>query len=431
MGKVIGVCGLIVSPWSGTWVGSDIMLWTGIDTHLKIHRIEVQNGHGSAMWRGQINNNRDGFSKLLGKLRLVEKSNSQQIGAVFMNPTGNYHAPVKEFLEHNGYRVILVDARISEHIRMADNLGREKSDGVDARILAGTAIKKPEILESHNHERSPLSGLTRLMNTIRSNITRLTNQIKSDLAAVFPEYPFYGDIDSKTSLQILQKYAVPEKITEVPLEGLAAEIRKASKGHFGLEKARELRDAAMNSIGIHDAEGIYALRIRCNISRIFEEKVHLARIENEIREWSSKNEHVHNISNISGISVISAAAMVSEIGNIDQFDSAMKLQAYGGKTPNMAGSGGKINARGVTRIRNPHLSNTVHESAVSLVAHRTPEFVDIFNREIKKGKKPTQAYIVVGKRLLYHIHSIMKNRKPYRERRPAGGEGPASNGVPI
>ncbi len=40
-----------------------------------------------------------------------------------------------------------------------------------------------------------------------------------------------------------------------------------------------------------------------------------------------------------------------------------------------------------------------------------------------KGKNPTQAYIVVGKRLLYHVYSIMRNKKPYRERRPVGGRG--------
>ena len=97
----------------------------------------------------------------------------------------------------------------------------------------------------------------------------------------------------------------------------------------------------------------------------------------------------------------------------------------------MKGSGGKVTAVGVSKIRNCHLSNAAYESAVSPVKHRTPEFHDIFQREIRKGKKPTQAYIVVAKRLLYHVHSIMKNGKPYRERRPSGGEGSVSSGTAI
>ena len=83
-----------------------------------------------------------------------------------------------------------------------------------------------------------------------------------------------------------------------------------------------------------------------------------------------------------------------------------------------AGSGGSTHATGVTGIRNPHLSSAIYESVVSLVANRSPEFKEIFAREISKRKKPTQAYILVGKRLPYHAYSIMKNHKPYREKLP-------------
>ncbi len=207
------------------------------------------------------------------------------------------------------------------------------------------------------------------MDSIKSSITSLENMIKSDIDAIFPEYPFYDDIDSSTSLAILQRYTTPEAMVNASINDITSVIRKASKGLFDSEKAKELQDIAGESIEIPDTEGI------------------------------------------------------------DQFPSAVKLQAYGGKAPNMSGSGGKANAVGVTKIRNPHLSNTVYEASVSLVSHRTPEFMDIFNREIAKGKKPTQAYIVVGKRLIYHVYSIMKNKKPYRKRRPMGRGESVSTGT--
>lgn len=405
------------------------MLWTGIDTHLKMHRIEVQNETGSAMWRGQISNDRKGFEKLLEKLRLIEKNNNQSISAVFMNPTGNYHAPLKAFLEAHGLRVILVDARVSEHIRMTENLGREKSDGADASILAETGRMKPSILKSNGHERSSLSGMMRLMGSIKKNATRLMNQIKSDLAAVFPEYPFYEDIDSKTSMEILGKYTTPEIIRNTPISDLLAAMGKASRNHYKIGDAQSLLDCARESVGVPDPDGVYAYRIRTNVHRLREEKNRLEEIEEEVKKRSAGNLDIDNISGIRGMGAMNASTIVSEIGDIKQFNSAVKLQAYGGKTPNLSGSGGKVYATGVSKIRNPHLSNAVHESAVSLVAHRTPEFTEIFNREIRKGKKPTQAYVVVGKRLLYHVYSIMRNGKPYRERVPRGREGSGSSGT--
>jgi hypothetical protein len=112
----------------------------------------------------------------------------------------------------------------------------------------------------------------------------------------------------------------------------------------------------------------------------------------------------------------------SEIGSIEQFESAVKLLSFGGKAPDMSGSAGKIRANGIWRTRNSHLSNAVHESAVSLVLHRNQEFYGLFTRELMKRKSKTEAYIVVGKRLLFHVYSMMKNSRPYRERKPGNSD---------
>ena len=69
------------------------MLRIGIDTHLRMHEVEIQNENGKKMWHRRVENSREGFSKLHEKIRTVEGSNSDRIGEVFMNPTGNYQVP--------------------------------------------------------------------------------------------------------------------------------------------------------------------------------------------------------------------------------------------------------------------------------------------------------------------------------------------------
>ena len=64
-----------------------------------------------------------------------------------------------------------------------------------------------------------------------------------------------------------------------------------------------------------------------------------------------------------------------------------------------------------------HRREVCTESAVSLVVHRNEEFYNLFTRELEKKSK-TEAYVVVEKRLLFLVHSIMRNRKPYKERKP-------------
>lgn len=143
---------------------------------------------------------------------------------------------------------------------------------------------------------------------------------------------------------------------------------------------------AKSSIGIDDSDGIYAYRIRMNVKRLKEEKGNLNEIENYIVERSENSNDIKNIAGIKGIGVIASTVIIFEIGDIKRFDSKETLQTYGGKAPNIKGSGGKIHAVGVTKIRNPYLSSAVYECAITLVMYKNPELLELFNREIGKGK---------------------------------------------
>ncbi len=264
---------------------------------------------------------------------------------------------------------------------------------------------------------------------MKKNITRTSNMMSADLAEVFPEFlDFFPDITSKTALAMLERYPVPEIMVKSGMEDILNTMRKCSRNHFKRADAQKILEMAASSVGIPD-DGTFAFRIRENVNRIKAELETLKKIEGKIIESTKDNDDVRRVDDIRGIGLVNAAAIVSEIGDIGKFDSVLKLQSYGGKAPMMKGSGGKDRTTGLSKARNPHLSNSVYESAVSLVNNKNKESLEVFNREIGKGKKPTQAYIAVGRRLLYHIFTIMKNHKPYRQRLPRGeAEGVSSIG---
>ena len=107
-----------------------------------MHEVEVQNEEEKTMWKGRIGNDRQGFERLAGKLSVIERSNNQKIVGVYINPTGNYHVPLQRFLQSKGYRVVAVNPIISASARKMDNLGRAKSDSVDAAALAAIPWRK-------------------------------------------------------------------------------------------------------------------------------------------------------------------------------------------------------------------------------------------------------------------------------------------------
>ena len=295
------------------------------------------------------------------------------------------------------------------YLRKIMNLNTIKSDSEDAHILAATPWHEPRYREYTGHNRSSLSNISRERNVVVKSITAIKNYIYSDLAVVFPEFIDLYSIDSSTGLAILYEYATLYNIVNAGVDNIIKLIKKASKGHYKMEDINKLMEIYENSIGIHDEDDAYKLKIRMNINRLKNEMNNLKDIEKEIINRSNNNQDVKNISNLKGIGIINSAIIISEIGNIEQFESALKLQSYAGKCPDIEGSGGKIHSKGITHVRNKFLSNAVYESAISLVMNKNKEFYDIFNREIGKKKSNVQAYIAVSKRLLFHIYSIMKN----------------------
>ncbi|EQD58197.1 transposase, partial [mine drainage metagenome] len=224
-----------------------------------------------------------------------------------------------------------VDPRVTDYARKMSNLGKEKSDNVDAAMLASTPWKDRKAFDNTIHKREPVSGLTRLYESITRNVTRITNIINSDLACIFPEFTeVFPDVGSKTSIAILDRFTTPSGIVKEGIDSVLKVMQRSSRNHYKKDDAEKLVSLARDSVGIHDTDGVYAFRIRQNVARLISEKKHLKEIEEKILKLAENDEDVKNIDDMKGIGPINAAAIVSEIGDIGQFDSALKLQSYGG-----------------------------------------------------------------------------------------------------
>ena len=133
------------------------MLSVGVDTHLKTHTIEVQNDRKECVWRGTVNNSREGLDRLGTKLKQLEHANNDSVAGVYMNPTGNYYRPIEHFLKHNGYNVVPVHPKVSDAIRSIVNLNKEKSNRVDAAVLASTPWHEKDFLVETPFQLLPFS----------------------------------------------------------------------------------------------------------------------------------------------------------------------------------------------------------------------------------------------------------------------------------
>ncbi len=247
------------------------ILSVGIDTHEKTHLAEVQDSNERVLWSGKVTNNRSGLESLVERIHVLEKSNSDRVIGIFVNPTGNYHLPVKQIPENNGFTVYCVDARVTKNVISIENYGKEKSDPEDAHILTSTPRNNKKYFERKGHERDTLSEITRLRKAVNRNITRIKNLIWADISAVFPQLGTVFSLDGATSLMILEKYTTPKNILAVSVQELEANMKRASSRHIKNGLAEKLHTLALESIGIPYIEGSYATRIRINVKRLRQE----------------------------------------------------------------------------------------------------------------------------------------------------------------
>lgn len=395
------------------------MLSVGIDVALEEHQVEIQNDKEEVLWRKRLENNKRGLEELCAKLdEIKRKIGDPDVVGIFAEAAGSYYIPFQHHLTQRGYRFVAVNPLEVKSARAIKNLDRIKDDKIDAHTLASLPWMDKKYREENTHQRHEISELTRLYQKTLTHQTRLQNCIRSDIAKVFPELlQFIKDIDTKTNIALLKKYPTPSKILEAHEKELIALVKKKSRGAFGAEFVKSVRALAENTIGIPDPNGVMAYRLQFLVERLVETKNALAQIANEIKKRTDNNEEVKMIDDIRGIERVRAASLYCEVGSIEQFETARKLQGYGGITPKMLASAKKEWIGGPTKISNHYLRETVSVCAKSLALH-SDEFMAVYAREKMKGKSDTQAYIIVGNRLLYHVFTILKNKKPYRKRMP-------------
>jgi transposase len=195
-------------------------------------------------------------------------------------------------------------------------------------------------------------------------------------------------------MKLLETFPVPSLILNAGNENIRDLVKKESKGHFGNEFVSDLVRISAESVGIPDKDGIFALKIKMEIDRIRGIKRDINTVESNIRKRVADDEDVKHLDDIPGIDTVRAATIMAEIGNIDQFESAMKLQSYGGVTLSDNGSADSYISRH-SRVSNHYLATAASRSAVTLVLHNTREFKNVYDREMGKQKRVIQTYITV------------------------------------
>lgn len=232
------------------------------------------------------------------------------------------------------------------------------------------------------------------------------------LDRVFPEYEtLFDSVFCKTSLAVLAKYPMPDKLSRAQLGKLTEVLQKSSNGRFGEWKAREIKELAHGSFGVADCEGVYSTLIQLFLEQIHTLLETCSSLERQINELLLQFDTT--LTTIPGVGTLLAATILSEIGDISRFSSADKLAAYIGVDPAVNQSGEFVGSHvHMSKRGSPYLRRAVWMASM-IAVQRDPMFKAYYEKKASEGLRYMNIIGHVTKKMTAVIYAIMRDNKAY------------------
>lgn len=337
------------------------MIYVGIDIAKLNHFAAVISSDGEILIEPfKFTNDYDGFYLLLSKLAPLDQ-NSIIIG---LESTAHYGDNLVRFLISKDFKVCVLNPIQTSSMRK-NNVRKTKTDKVDTFIIAKTLMMQDSLrfMTLDDLDYIELKELGRFRQKLVKQRTRLKIQLTSYVDQVFPElqYFFKSGLHQNSVYALLKEAPTPTAIASMHMTHLAHLLEVASHGHFGKEKARELRVLAQKSVGVNDSS--LSIQITHTIEQIELLDSQLFHTELEMANLVTCLHSV--IMTIPGIGFINGGMILGEIGDIHRFSEPKKLLAFAGLDPSVHQSGNfqaqrtKMSKRG-SRVLRYALINAAH-----------------------------------------------------------------------
>lgn len=387
------------------------MIYVGIDVAKDKHDCFIVSSDGEVLQDVfTIPNTMIGFDDLFQKICSV--SGTLDKIKVGLEATGHYSYNILGFLLDKGLPTFVINPLHTNLYRKSLSLRKTKTDKVDARTIASMLMSDVNLKSYtdtayHNEE---LKSLTRYRFDKVKERAQLKQSIARLVSILFPELEkLVPTLHLASVYTLLSEYPGAKQVASANLTHLKALLRAVSKGHYGHEKAIEIRDTARCSIG--SRMPAKSLELRHTIKLIQELDAEIAEIEAEIKPIM--DELQSPILTIPGISYRMGAMILAEIGDFSRFDSPDKILAFAGLSPSTYQSGQLTSSYSHMEKRGSRYLRYAIFNATKFVCHWDSAFAAYLAKKRSEGKHYNVAISHASKKLVRLIYALEKSKQSY------------------
>ncbi|MDJ1122815.1 IS110 family transposase [Olsenella sp. YH-ols2217] len=388
------------------------MLHVGIDIAKHDHWVGAVGDDGRRAARPTpFRNSREGFGELVAHIEgLGGDPASVQVG---MEATGHCWPACFRALREAGYEAAAIDPMQTNAVRRLRNLGKVKTDAVDCELVAETVrIGAFEPSRLADDDLLSLRQLVRLRQSMCESASDLKRQLLCVLDQVFPEYAaLFSDPFGESSLALLRRWGTPDALARARESTLAAELRRASHGRLGEERARQVREAAKGTCGVKLALGSFSLEVSMLVAQLDFISGQCDELEGRIGALLREIEPL--VLTVPGVGVLTGAQIVAEVGDVSRFRNAKALVSYAGLNPSVSQSGRFEGSDAhITKQGSPYLRRALYLVAMSSLRVPGP-FRDFYDKKRSEGKRHREALVATARKAAAVVYAVLRNQEPY------------------
>ncbi len=339
---------------------------------------------------------------------------------VVLEPTGPAWLPIAVFFDRRGHVVYRVSSAKAADLRRF--LSRHtKTNGIDADTLARLPLFDPAGLQPlalPSAERAALDRRVRATDRLTRAGAEHKRRIKDLARQLLPLTPLTGDL-GVTDLVVLERYADPNALLKLGLKRLTALIEKTSKGHQGIDRARQWAHAAEASIELYGGHPAVAF---ADLAAEIATEVRLLRaVQAELAAHAAEREHAYRwvdplelARSLPGVAEVGGPALVAAIGDPARFTKGKQFRSFTGLVPKASETGDTDRKGQPMSKAGSSLLRATLVRAADTARKVDPQLARIYWVQMaERGKDHLGALCVVAANLAERFWAVMNRAMPY------------------
>jgi len=360
-------------------------------------------------------NSKKSYNAFWAKLcQFKNKQGLEQI-VIGFESTGPYAEPLFHFLRKKPVKLVQVNPVHTKRIKELTGNSPNKTDKKDPRVIADViCLGHALTLVVPEGPAAELRRLTQARQRAITDRTAIINQLQHLIFVIFPEFLTVLKISTKTAWYFVKHFTTAEKIFALGLDSVGQIFKKVSRGKLGQDRAKQLHEAARDSIGISEGKQSIVFEIEHLVSRIEAEDQFIDSLEKQMRVYLQQIPYSQNILSIKGLAEVTVAGLIGEVADFNKFDTISEVMKLAGLDLYEISSGSHRGQRRISKRGRPLMRKLLFFAAINAVKSKGIMH-EKYQQMLDRGMLKMKALVAISRKLLGLIFAIVRDKTKYVE----------------